>query len=66
LVEHPGEQRVIARMRRLRSQKVPLRVVAERLNADGARQRHGGLWTRQAISRTLDFHEKRRAATARP
>ena len=65
LVEHPGEQRVIAHMRKLRARGMALRVIADQLNGIGHRQRMGGPWTRQAVARTLDYHEKRRLAMAR-
>jgi site-specific DNA recombinase len=65
LVEHPGEQRTIAYVRKLRAKGLTLRAIAERLNGAGDRQKKGSPWTRQAISRTLAHHDRRRLAMAR-
>jgi DNA invertase Pin-like site-specific DNA recombinase len=54
LVPVPEEQRIIARMRRMRSQHLGYRAIADRLNEDGVPTKlPGGKWYPTAVSRVL-------------
>jgi DNA invertase Pin-like site-specific DNA recombinase len=53
LVEHPDEQATIARIRELRAEGLSLRVIAERLTADGHAPPRGARWHPNTLARII-------------
>ena len=49
----PAEQKILARIRRLRKDGTSLRRIAERLNAEGFRTRSGSKWRHEYVARVL-------------
>lgn len=54
LIEEPAELEVIGTIRRLRSEGLALRVIAERLNAAGVKTRRGTPWRFQYVANVLE------------
>lgn len=59
LVELPEEQAMLARLRELRASGLTTRATAAQLTAEGYRNRAGGHWSYQAVSR-LELREPRK------
>ncbi len=61
LVKHPGEQKTLRRMSRLRDRDESGQAIADKINAEGHRTRNGREWTRQVVWRTLRRFDDREA-----
>jgi hypothetical protein len=53
LVPEPSEQLTLTRIRELRSQRLTLREVGARLDAEGLRPRRGGCWNSEILSKIV-------------
>ena len=51
--DDPAELAAIKRARELRGQGLPLRVVADTLNAEGIPAKHDGIWYASTVMRAL-------------
>jgi DNA invertase Pin-like site-specific DNA recombinase len=61
LVEHPGEQMVIARMRTMRAEGASLNAIADALNSEQVPTKRTGRWSATSVSRIIDPAARDRA-----
>jgi site-specific DNA recombinase len=64
LVKHPGEQKALAKMLRLRAKGEGPQGIANALNEAGMRTRNGTAWSRQAVWLLLENYDVRQEALA--